>query len=124
MLSAIKDHPRSCGEQYLGYDVYFEYSGSPPLMRGTEPSSAEAALQKRITPAHAGNRCVRALFLYAIRDHPRSCGEQLMNLHPENTIKGSPPLMRGTAGGGEPTIELDRITPAHAGNSTSLNMLH
>ena len=51
-----QDHPRVCGEQspfILSRDFYI---GSPPRVRGTEPTYRLLESLPRITPACAGNR--------------------------------------------------------------------
>ena len=74
-------------------------------------------LEKRITPACAGNSSPCADAFYTVRDHPRVCGEQdiLDWLQPDWV--GSPPRVRGTAVQIPGNIREVRITPACAGNS-------
>ena len=77
-LKRDKDHPRTCGEQVSFSDQPKPIKGSPPHMRGTEMSSYNAYVPVRITPAHAGNREGAEAMDVTIRDHPRTCGEQLV----------------------------------------------
>ena len=58
-LSAVKDHPRLCGEKSPVWRRLWKLSGSPPPMRGK---------------AETG----RAL-LYIDKDHPRLCGEKALH---------------------------------------------
>ena len=53
-----KDHPRTCGEKTLFAVLFHHRLGSPPHMRGKEPYRLREGLFPRITPAHAGKRCV------------------------------------------------------------------
>ena len=72
-----KDHPRSCGEQFLIIPSPPLNAGSPPLMRGTAKVDLDWWSITGITPAHAGNSDCVFLYGLAFKDHPRSCGEQL-----------------------------------------------
>ena len=64
-------------------------------MRG----KAKAVRRKRtvsgITPAYAGKRPVDPFQDIIARDHPRLCGEKLLEQLPEFDLMGSPPPMRG-----------------------------
>ena len=52
-------------------------------------------------------------------DHPRMCGEKLVNLCNIVFLKGSPPHVRGKVGSREGRYLAERITPACAGKRTS-----
>ena len=47
-------------------------------MRGTAYECEHVIATLRITPACAGNRSVRIIFMVRDRDHPRVCGEQAL----------------------------------------------
>ena len=111
------DHPRTCGEQSLRKTKSCQITGSPPHMRGTGREGTEMALGNRITPAHAGNSLFASFLLSRIRDHPRTCGEQLGIFDVPGRRSGSPPHMRGTVNELHIENPAERITPAHAGNS-------
>ena len=86
-------------------------------MRGKVASPVIDAAISRITPAHAGKRKCH-LTLYAdAADHPRPCGEKLHGSRHVCLRMGSPPPMRGKAGGLQKGTFARRITPAHAGKS-------
>ena len=51
----------------------------------------------------------------AAKDHPRACGEKVVDVFREHRIPGSPPRMRGKGMADTPKIFGARITPAHAG---------
>ena len=112
----LKDHPRVCGEQMAVTIENLEKAGSPPRVRGTAITEAEAANIFGITPACAGNSWLPGDSTTSSRDHPRVCGEQLDSTRAYRPLSGSPPRVRGT----EPTYRLlaslPRITPACAGN--------
>ena len=86
-------------------------------MRGTDLSRGGDIMYTGITPAHAGNSLPAVCPSRILRDHPRSCGEQLKASEFCSNCVGSPPLMRGTAGPFFAGRGRYRITPAHAGNS-------
>ena len=50
-------------------------------MRGTVPMVIYPFIQRRITPAHAGNSIGADVTDHGIGDHPRSCGEQMSQSH-------------------------------------------
>ena len=47
-------------------------------MRGTVVATMLAEMRIPITPADAGNSFGEAVPAYAVKDHPRGCGEQLL----------------------------------------------
>ena len=67
-------------------------------MRGKVFVGCQIFFLSRITPAYAGKRKFRRLFLDEFRDHPRLCGEK--SFHTKNSLL------------------LIRITPAYAGKSS------
>ena len=88
-----------CGEQaYPGY-ARMPITGSPPRVRGTAITEAEAANIFGITPACAGNRSGPGPYPKPPPDHPRVCGEQHSARCRHLMQMGSPPRVRGTAQG-------------------------
>ena len=86
-------------------------------MRGKVPGLLLQHLTHGITPAYAGKSKLFIVHGQQLRDHPRVCGEKFcLNVIP-NSIKGSPPRMRGKAGGHAHAHHKRRITPAYAGKS-------
>ena len=65
-------------------------------MRGTPDVDVKNDEYFRITPAHAGNTSDTLLPLCSLQDHPRPCGEHLMEAYRDPRQTGSPPPMRGT----------------------------
>ena len=92
-----RDHPRTCGEQ-SDHEQFI-------------------VLAEGITPAHAGNSEIHAVYTGVEQDHPRTCGEQCIYRPIMNPVEGSPPRVRGTAVAIGLMANSGRITPAGAGNS-------
>ena len=74
--AAAWDHPRLCGEKYLGQRIKEEETGSPPPMRGKVIHFIFFFLRDRITPAYAGKRNECGFGSSRHGDHPRLCGEK------------------------------------------------
>ena len=90
-----EDHPRLCGEKTRQRISSFSMMGSPPPMRGKVRTVSTLTVRQRITPAYAG-KSLNFVLLYSLtRDHPRLCGEKAKYGITEDTLKGSPPPMRG-----------------------------
>ena len=49
-----EDHPRVCGENYVGFNSKHYDQGSPPRVRGKQSWTVTDDGQRRITPACAG----------------------------------------------------------------------
>ena len=84
-------------------------------MRGKVPSTASYSLGRGITPAYAGKRGGEYVVQVAGQDHPRVCGEKLRPGVIANSIKGSPPRMRGKVRQTAGDAQRVGITPAYAG---------
>ncbi len=74
-----KDHPRICGEKIKFQRPNSNLQGSPPHMRGKAPAAILDIMHEGITPAYAGKSNVSAYFIRMHRDHPRICGEKVLN---------------------------------------------
>ena len=91
-------------------------------MRGKLLGQLANRIHRRIIPAHAGQtrRCVVTQDFSA--DHPRACGANSVGVGVAPVELGSSPRMRGKL----PVIHRDetndRIIPAHAGQTPSLEM--
>ena len=119
---AAQDHPRVCGEQNQLLMDQVPIPGSPPRVRGTVHLCARSRRRSRITPACAGNRPCSPRRGPASRDHPRVCGEQPGAPDQRGQGIGSPPRVRGTAGGPHAHRRRGGITPACAGNRRFLQL--
>ena len=116
-----RDHPRVCGEHGLSGWGSMRLVGSSPRMRGTLCLRFGVHLSGGIIPAYAGNtrRCVCR---YTRRgDHPRVCGEHLLNATLAERAPGSSPRMRGTHVTLLPSFCPPGIIPAYAGNTSNLS---
>ena len=116
-LPQIQDHPRPRGEHFFFNFVFSFSTGSPPPTRGTQCTSAYTPKQHRITPAHAGNTCLKHYDRMGFKDHPRPRGEHFRQSRRSPNCPGSPPPTRGTLFRLQVSSAQFRITPAHAGNT-------
>ena len=91
-----RDHPRVCGEHRGGLTVLSEREGSSPRMRGTLVIGRVACVVLGIIPAYAGNTMAVEPCHALVWDHPRVCGEHVVNCSPPHAASGSSPRMRGT----------------------------
>ena len=92
----FEDHPRLRGEHLRFRQIGMAQWGSPPPTRGTLLSRADDLINKRITPAYAGNTYIIFFNSLINQDHPRLRGEHgFTNKQISNQI-GSPPPTRGT----------------------------
>ena len=112
-----RDHPRRCGENYVAPCLFCKLKGSPPQVRGKRYTSGGGTQPARITPAGAG----KTLFMFAVssifRDHPRRCGENLLQAHLNRSMPGSPPQVRGKRVSRHSPQYRFWITPAGAGKT-------
>ena len=93
------DHPRTCGEKRQLQHGRHQRLGSPPRMRGKVGLAFLHAVSVRITPACAGKRWKTGCAAREPGDHPRTCGEKIYSVRDNIAEQGSPPHMRGKAGG-------------------------
>ena len=120
---AAQDHPRVCGEKAEWFRANRYYEGSPPRMRGKVGLPPPFLSMRRITPAYAGKSQWAGGLVVSIGDHPRVCGEKSCPGVIANSIKGSPPRMRGKVGWSLSRSRRSGITPAYAGKSFKAQIL-
>ena len=113
-----KDHPRVCGEK-----GYFRSSdclrvGSPPRVRGKDAAVRHTLPDDGITPACAGKRNCGCVPVMGRWDHPRVCGEKLIQIFLSLFFPGSPPRVRGKVTQSNEWFQNAGITPACAGKSS------
>ena len=122
-----RDHPRACGEHFLIGRRLRIAPGSSPRMRGTLVVADLDSAIRGIIPAHAGNTQSRCGDFTCSWDHPRACGEHMVESVTIMRAPGSSPRMRGTPRH-EAGVDLRAgIIPAHAGNTEyrhSLEYVH
>ena len=114
---AYWDHPRSCGKDTLKPPCPRSRPGSPPLVRERPRPGRRIFARTRITPARAGKTRQSGFGCTARGDHPRSCGKDSISASSDNSIGGSPPLVRERQGETLWEIARPRITPARAGKT-------
>ena len=112
-----QDHPRLCGEKFVGEMLRKIVEGSPPPMRGKGDCERVHLDWFRITPAYAGKSTLCQKVNCRVGDHPRLCGEKGKYHALYFVTKGSPPPMRGKVGYAVVGNGGYRITPAYAGKS-------
>ena len=117
--SICGDHPRVCREKFTFFSRGISQSGSPPRMRGKDHGLQHIAPDAGITPACAGKRNSWAVHWTIQRDHPRMCGEKLVEAGRISQEEGSPPRMRGKGPAGQILVVSVGITPACAGKSAN-----
>ena len=111
------DHPRVCGEKTGDNGPHLCTQGSPPRVRGKGGQDPLFPRHPGITPACAGKRYLQHRQTGAERDHPRVCGEKVVNFIQHCQHLGSPPRVRGKAAACPVQKPNPGITPACAGKS-------
>ena len=117
IYSADKDHPRRCGENLAPSPNSKIQLGSPPQVRGKLKCFIIFNTAPRITPAGAGKTNYIPFTATDAEDHPRRCGENLLQAKTACIHSGSPPQVRGKHTLLYPRCVLPRITPAGAGKT-------
>ena len=87
-------------------------------MRGKDLLVVQPCTANGITPAYAGKRSSRRSAMHRKRDHPRLCGEKVLDHYFGIKSVGSPPPMRGKDGENVVMQGYPGITPAYAGKSS------
>ena len=90
-----RDHPRMCGEHFLGVLLVGLGQGSSPHVRGALRVDLGTDLARGIIPACAGSTDVVKRLCKSTRDHPRMCGEHTRWAHCLPATRGSSPHVRG-----------------------------
>ena len=86
-------------------------------MRGTPGVDGQWRVAPGIIPAYAGNTPTFPWSTTAARDHPRVCGEHMLEIEAVGEIRGSSPRMRGTRVVADNYGLAVGIIPAYAGNT-------
>ena len=92
--------------------------GSPPQVRGKRFLRRAALCKHRITPAGAGKTGFPHCPKQIAWDHPRRCGENLLEGLEREKQLGSPPQVRGKPIAVMISGSAPRITPAGAGKTS------
>ena len=101
----------------IGYALCAQ--GSPPPTRGKVDCISAVRVPSGITPAHAGKSQPPYPRPAGREDHPRPRGEKPAPDARRSAHTGSPPPMRGKGSGLGWRMAGTRITPAHAGKSST-----
>ena len=114
----VSDHPRACGANETLLRTACAYCGSSPRMRGKLGSQVGGEAPCRIIPAHAGQTRMLWSSRMISPDHPRACGANRIPDAHRSSPSGSSPRMRGKRAHRLGLCGLQRIIPAHAGQTT------
>ena len=90
-----RDHPRMCGEHSSMPARKRAKSGSSPHVRGAHVSWNPVSWVFGIIPACAGSTVSVPNTTPQSWDHPRMCGEHVLNACPGTQLEGSSPHVRG-----------------------------
>ena len=118
--SALQEHPRVCGEDYLSRVFCVHILGTPPRVRGRLGHLPVAHLYVRNTPVCAGKTICYKLTHHMFWEHPRVCGEDSHKAHQNQLYQGTPPRVRGRPLDAAAEIVYCRNTPACAGKTIFL----
>ena len=91
-------------------------------MRGKQLCLSPAQEHCRITPAGAGKTLTYDKRYSVSWDHPRRCGENLLESQRIRQSRGSPPQVRGKRRRRTKWLNTNRITPAGAGKTEGADL--
>ena len=94
--------------------------GSSPRVRGKADGVAAGPCVAGIIPAGAGKSLIAKNLVILVRDHPRGCGEKIIEAEGVLRQKGSSPRVRGKATPPSSKSSTPRIIPAGAGKRTTM----
>ena len=106
-----------CGEHVSTSFFHPSLRGSSPRVRGTHRHRRPRHPRRGIIPACAGNTGLKVNAYICDRDHPRVCGEHMIQQHVDIVVAGSSPRVRGTPRFGSFPRMQPGIIPACAGNT-------
>ena len=118
-LSMTQAHPRSRGENVVGWWGGGCQVGSSPLTRGKLGDAGARTLLSGLIPAHAGKTLTNASQGTREPAHPRSRGENFSTPVMALASAGSSPLTRGKLDAEGPPALRGRLIPAHAGKTSA-----
>ena len=116
--TALRDHPRMCGEHIYMTDPDVLGPGSSPHVRGARRVGMDAAVFRGIIPACAGSTRTPNTRAVRRRDHPRMCGEHCRQSGIRIRHGGSSPHVRGALRRRPIRGSCGGIIPACAGSTT------
>ena len=113
----VWDHPRVCGKNPNLEGTFINQLGSPPRVREKLSGQGCREFECRITPACAGKTRLAEELGVSLRDHPRVCGKNYLDLQHCRSVVGSPPRVREKPLSTAETVFQAGITPACAGKT-------
>ena len=119
LLTALRAHPRVCGENLKHAGELMPFEGSSPRMRGKLCRAIKVICHIGLIPAYAGKTRRRPHAHRPRWAHPRVCGENLCQLIPAKTRMGSSPRMRGKRRRRNHHRIRRGLIPAYAGKTPS-----
>ena len=114
------DHPRACGANLEFAVIGNKTIGSSPRVRGKRRNTRSIDCCGRIIPARAGQTASECCSRCRPPDHPRACGANLLALKAVLIVSGSSPRVRGKLAREPVLAYVDRIIPARAGQTRTV----
>ena len=114
-LQGSRITPACTGKRMRHFLSWRLLQGSPPRVRGKDGELENVEQIARITPACAGKSAPLQSCNTPFKDHPRVCGEKVLEFLTMVHMWGSPPRVRGKDGRRQSRYQTHRITPACAG---------
>ena len=118
VLSVLRAHPRSRGENHSVLPRLPSADGSSPLTRGKPRGGQRSRRLPGLIPAHAGKTRSSPPRRIRLPAHPRSRGENCSSTPTRRIRTGSSPLTRGKLAGIRAPNAHARLIPAHAGKTS------
>ena len=110
-------HPRSRGENTPASHPPAQVTGSSPLTRGKQVTVPAMTSMAGLIPAHAGKTTRSPAPSISPSAHPRSRGENRLDVGQRPVDAGSSPLTRGKPESSQSCTPPTRLIPAHAGKT-------
>ena len=108
--------PRACGERTIASTIQVGANGSAPRVRGTDLALLFRPIERRFSPARAGNGTFGLSLHWVDEVQPRACGERASADVSSQVPLGSAPRVRGTVHRCQCRGWRHRFSPARAGN--------
>ena len=113
----VSEHPRVCGENNIAKGGRDIAGGTSPRMRGKPNHVSASGVGYRNIPAYAGKTLSWSHSTLSSEEHPRVCGENLVERLAQALGGGTSPRMRGKPLFPWLPIPSVRNIPAYAGKT-------